>query len=248
MNCMGFRRAVSVRPASQDPEVLAHRRDCADCDAFARRQADFERTLGEAARIPVPEGLASRVLVAHGVGLEGRNRVRRRRLRVTFAASVALGLIASWLGLRPEPLERAVLGHLDAERSHLEDRRDLSAEQVSQVLAPLAIAVEADLGQVHYAGTCWIRRHLGAHLVLPGERGPVTVLFMPGEHVAGRLPVRDARFRGIIVPAGRGSMAIVGEPGEPLEGIERRLRLVVRFATREGPKVALGAGRGARHA
>lgn len=248
MNCMGFRRALSVRPASQDPEVLAHRRDCADCDAFARRQADFERTLGEAARIPVPEGLASRVLVAHGVGLEGSRRVRRRRLRATFAASVALGLVASWLGLRPEPLERAVLGHIDAERSHLEDRGDLSPEQVNQVLAPLAIAVEAGLGQVHYAGTCRIKRHLGAHLVLPGEKGPVTVLFMPDEPVAGRLPVRDARLQGIIVPAGRGSMAIVGEPGESLEGVERRLRLAVRFASREGAKVALGGRHGGRHA
>ena len=248
MNCMGFRRALSVRPASQDPEVLAHRRDCADCDAFARRQADFERTLGEAARIPVPESLASRVLVAHGVALERGSRVRRRRLRVALAAGVALGLIASWLGLKREPLERAVLGHIDAERPHLADRRDLSPEQVNHVLAPLAIAVEAGLGQVHYAGTCRIRRHLGAHLVLPGEKGPVTVLFMPDERVAGRLPVRGARFQGIIVPAGRGSMAIVGEPGEPLEGIESRLRLTVRFATRDGPKVALGGGRGGTHA
>ncbi len=241
MNCMGFRRALSVRPASQDPEALAHRRECAACDAFARRQADFERSLVEAARIPVPEGLASRVLVAHGVALEGSRRVRQSRFQAALAAVATLGVIASWLGLRPEPLARAVLGHIDAEPSHLSDRRDLSREQVNAVLAPLAIVVEAGLGRVDYAGTCTIRKRLGAHLVLPGSRGPVTVLFMPDERVPDRMPVVDARRLGIIVPASRGSIAIVGEPGEKLEEIERRLRLTTRFASMRSP-----SGGGAR--
>ena len=245
MNCIGFRRALSIRPGSEDPEVLAHRRACPDCEAFARRQAAFERTLGDAVRIPVSEGLASRVLVAHGVGLEGVRRVRRRRLRLAFVASVAFGLLVSWLGLQQEPLDRVVVNHIDGERSHLADRRDLSPEQVNQVLAPLGISVEAGVGPVHYAGTCPIRKHLGAHLVLEGEKGPVTVLLMPGEPVTRRLTVHDGELHGIIVPAGDGSVAIVGQPGERLDGIERRLRLAVRFASREGPNGLLGGGRDA---
>lgn len=239
MNCIGLRRALSIQPGSEDPEVLAHRRVCADCEAFARRQAVFERTLEDAVRIPVPEGLASRVLVAHGVGLEGVRRVRRRRFRLAFAASIAFGLLVSWLVSEPEPLDRAVVAHIDHERSHLADRRNLSPEQVNQVLAPLGIAVEAGVGPVHYAGTCPIRRRLGAHLVLEGEKGPVTVLFMPDEPVVGRLPIGDAGLQGIIAPAGRGSIAIVGQPGEALDGIERRVRLAVRFASRQrlsGPR------------
>lgn len=242
MNCIAFRRAWSVRPGTEDPEVLVHRHACADCDGFARRQAAFERTLGDAVRIPVPDGLASRVLVAHGVGLEGSRRVRRRRLRLAFVASVAFGLLVSWLSLKPESLDRAVVAHIDQERSHLADRRDLSPGQVNQVLAPLGISVEAGVGPVHYAGTCPIRKHLGAHLVLEGEKGPVTVLFMPHEQVVGRLHVRAAGLQGIIAPAGRGSIAIVGQPGEALDGIERRVRLAVRFASREGPSGPLGRG------
>jgi hypothetical protein len=235
MNCLGFRRALSVRPASQDPDLLAHRRACAECEAFARRQAAFERTLGDAVRVPVPEGLASRILVAHAVGLEASRRVRRRRLRLTLAAGLALGLAASWLVLRPGALERAVVAHIEGERSHLADQRDLSPEQVNRVLAPLRIAVGPGLGPVRYAGTCRIRRQLGAHLVLPAEA------------VDRRLPVRDARLRGIIVPAGRGSMAIVGEPGELLDGIEERLLRAVRFASRDGPQQAWGRRREEGH-
>lgn len=248
MNCIGFRRALSVRPRSEDPEVLAHRRACADCEAFAWRQAAFERGLEDAVRIPVPEGLASRILVAHGVGLEASRRARRRRLRLSLAASAAMGSAASWLVLRQAPLDRAVIAHIERERSHLAERRDLSPEQVNQVLAPLGISVAVGVGRVHYAGTCRIRKDVGAHLVLQGENGPVTVLLMPGEPAGRRLTVHDAEFRGIIVPAGQGSIAIVGQPGEALAGIERRLRLAVRFAFREGPDEPRGRIRRERDA
>ena len=235
MNCLAFRRAMSVRPGTEDLEVLAHRRACADCNGFARRQAALERTLSEAVRIPVPDGLASRVLVAHGVGLEARRRVQRRRVRLAFVASVSLGLAISWLVLGPEPLDHAVVAHIEGERSHLADRRDLSPDEVNQVLAPLGISVTTGVGRVHYAGTCPIRKHLGAHLVLEGEKGPVTVLFMPGEPVGRRQMFQDGKYRGIIVPSAEGSIAMVGQPGEALDAVERRLGLSVRFASRLGP-------------
>jgi hypothetical protein len=245
MNCLGFRRALTLLPASQDAEVLSHRRACADCDAFARRQSAFERTLAEAVKVEVPEGLASRALLVHRVSLEGAKRVRRRRVGLA-AFTAGLGLAGGWLALRPQPLDRAVLAHIEKEPSHLADRRLLSPAQVNQALAPIGMTVSAEMGPVHYAGTCRIRRSLGAHLVLPGKKGPVTVLVMPGEPVDGCRPVRDGRFVGIILSAGGGSLAIVGEPGEALDWIESRLRRAVRFASRDRPKVSLSLGRGRR--
>jgi hypothetical protein len=140
--------------------------------------------------------------------------------------------VGSWLALRPEPLDREVLSHIEKEASHLAERRELSPAQVNEVLATLDITVAGDLGTVHYAGTCWIHMRLGAHLVLSGEKGPVTVLLLPDQRVAGRIPIRDRSLRGIIVPVEWGSIAIVGEPGEALDVIERRLRHAVRIATR----------------
>ena len=58
---------------------------------------------------------------------------------------------------------------------------------------------------------------------MPGERGPITVFFMPGEMTASTLPVQSARFSGKVVPASWGSIAVVGEAGEPLDGLAERL-------------------------
>jgi hypothetical protein len=68
--------------------------------------------------------------------------------------------------------------------------------------------------EVRYAGVCDIRRRPGAHLVLAGERGPVTVLLMPDERVSQRTAARR-RPEGVILPVDGGSLAIVGSRGEP---------------------------------
>jgi len=247
MNCVAFRRALDTAPGTLSPEMLSHRRECASCETFARRQEAFERRLAEAVRIDVPEELASHVLLAHSLRLKADRRVRRRRLLfVSLAAGVVLGLAASWLALRPGPLDGEVVAHIEKEASHLVQRRELSPAQVNEVLAPLDITVAGDLGTVHYAGTCRIRKRLGAHLVLSGEKGPVTVLILPGERVAGRIPIVSPRLRGIIVPMERGSIAIVGEPGEALDAVESRILRAVRRGARDGPHVAGGRHPGGR--
>ncbi len=248
MNCIAFRRALSQSPASWDEELRAHGRECPGCEAFAQRLVEFESTLVEAVRIDVPEGLASRVLLAHGLRLEGGRRVRRRRLLLAFAAIAALGLAGSWLALAPSRLDSDVLAHIEAEPSHLHALGELSRAEVNQRLAPLGVGVEGELLTISYAGTCWIRGSLGAHLVLQGEKGPVTVLFLPDEPLDNRFPIRDERLQGIIVPAGRGSLAIVGKPGEAVEIIERRLKRALEVASRDGPEIALVRRPGGRYA
>ena len=246
MNCIAFRRALSISPTSWDAELRAHRQECSSCEAFAQRQAAFESALGDAVRVDVPEGLASRVLLAHSLRREHSRRVRRRLLLLA-SASVALGVVASWLAIGPGRLDEDVLAHIESEPAHLAERRELSLAQVNEALAPLGVGVAAELGSIRYAGTCWIRLHLGAHLVLEGEKGPVTVLFLPGEPMAGRLSVRHDRLQGVIVPMGRGSVAIVGEPGEALWTIEQRLRRGFRIASRDAPKVSLAPNLGGIH-
>jgi len=243
MNCVVFRRALDSEPGYQSPEMLSHRRECPGCDTFARRQEAFERKLGEAVRIDVPEDLWSHVLLAHSLRLKGERRVGRRRLLVSLAAGLVLGLAVSWLALRPGPLEREVVSHVEKEAFLLQERGELSPAQINEALAPLDITVAGDLGAVHYAGTCWVRTGFGAHLVLSGEKGPITVLILPGEQVAGRIPIRglsilEPRFQGIIAPTEGGSIAIVGAPGEAFDVIEERVRRSLRSGSREGRGVA----------
>ncbi len=90
--------------------------------------------------------------------------------------------------------------------------------------------VSESLGTVNYAGNCDIRnKQKGAHIVLQGKKGPVTVLIMPAEEVTARRRISDQRFHGVIIPAPRGSYAIVGEHDEALEPYVKQLGRIIKM-------------------
>ena len=226
MNCLEFRRLLTVDPAGQGPDMLRHRRECSACAAFAERMSQFEHTLGEAVKITVPDDLASGILLRQSMGVDRAERTRRARW-LALAASLLLtvGLVSGlWVVNYPYSLDAVVLAHVNGELHHLEDRNNVRLAQLNDMLRPFNTQLRRDIGPIHYAGSCRMRKYAGAHMVLEGDKGPVTVLLMPGEYVGDRTPVQDRRFSGIIVPVDNGSMAIVGERGEALGGIERRMR------------------------
>jgi hypothetical protein len=64
-------------------------------------------------------------------------------------------------------------------------------------------------------------------MVVPGKRGPITVLIMPGEYLMQPRQVRSSRFSGVIVPTVYGSMAVVGEKLEPVEKVVEKMRRTI---------------------
>ncbi len=69
------------------------------------------------------------------------------------------------------------------------------------------------------------------HLVIQGERGPVTVLLMPEEPVDAPVSLEDETSHGVILPVGGGSIAIVAPRGEALERIEESVLNSVAWST-----------------
>ena len=89
MNCLDFRRRIGAEPRSRDPELLAHRDACKDgCAAFWQRAQRFEDDIEAAMAVPVPEGLADRILLVQATD-ERRRQVACRRAWMAMAASAA---------------------------------------------------------------------------------------------------------------------------------------------------------------
>lgn len=63
MNCFELRRRKLVAPSEMNAEAEAHLRQCPACAAFAERLGAFEETLQGEIQVPVPDGLADRVLL-----------------------------------------------------------------------------------------------------------------------------------------------------------------------------------------
>jgi len=230
MNCLEFRRLTLVEPDSRDADYLRHRRDCAACAAYAGRSAVFEDSLREALALDVPTDLLPGLLLEQAIATEQPQpqRPRWRGPTLALAASLLVMTLAGWLGLRwfsgaQQSFPDEAIAHIEHEIEHLHEPGEVGDAKVAALLGSFGGRVEQDLGTVRYAGSCTLRNKKGVHMVLAGDKGPVTVFYVPGDKPVAVSHFSGDGYEGELVPAGDGSLAVIGEQGEPLEPIIARL-------------------------
>ena len=232
MNCLEFRRVHGAEPGSEDHDYRAHLRDCKACASFASQSLRFERLLKQAFKTEVPENLASRILLRHSFQAR-RTQLSWRRHAYALAASIVLsvGLVGGFvLHMQRGPsLGEAVVSHVNEELFALTASGPVGEEELQALIKPVGLELTGYIGNVTFATLCVVRGKITGHLVMEGEKAPVTVLLMPNERVKERSVIREDHLRGMIVPQGNGALVIVGAPGEPLDSIASRVQSVVRW-------------------
>ena len=223
MNCLDYRRESLAQPAAGGDAAVQHRTDCADCAAWTLDRQRAERGLQRALAVPVPDGLAARVLMPS-------EWQRPRRFPRAFVGAMAAGLLAVavlvGLELVPQPaLASAVIEHVYHEPDLLLPGTDaVDPQRLRDVLARVGGRLDGEVGRITHAGLCPVRGELAAHLVVAGEHGPVAVLVMPAAAVTRAEHVADEWFQGEIVPLAHGSVAVIGEHGENLGELAARVQ------------------------
>jgi hypothetical protein len=67
--------------------------------------------------------------------------------------------------------------------------------------------------------SCVINGNTVPHLVIQGERGPVTLILLPDETIDKAIRLSGVNVQGVILPVGSGSIAVIGEREDQLEEI-----------------------------
>ncbi len=241
MNCLQFRRKLLEDPRNQDPDFRQHGRDCATCQREFERVQAFEASLREAVHIEPPAGLEERILRAQRLESSpiepAGPAATPRRYWPAIAAGIVMLFGAALLYERgwretphaPQGLETTVLNHIQDELPHLHEVRDVPQQRLAKLIAQLGGELKTPLRHVNFAGKCQMRKYPGAHLVLAGERGPVTVLIMPGEEIPAGRRFHSERFDGELIPIDNGSVAVVGERNEDIDRIAHRVAQSIRW-------------------
>lgn len=224
MDDLEFRRRCLADPYDRAEDFLNKCGEDPEHAHFVAEQIRFDKVIRAVVLgVRPPSDLAERILARQGIGPRRGTRDLWRHMGVAAILILVLGL--SWLiPHQPVDLPDTVLAHIYGELDHLNGAGGYPRDRLVAVLAEAGFELRGSLGKVRYAGTCHMRKNEGAHLVVQGQRGAVTVLLMPGEDIGHRQTVSDQRFRGMIVPTPNGSMAIVGERQEPIEAYEQRIR------------------------
>lgn len=231
MTCLEFRRLVETNPDLRDEEFIRHQAQCENCAAFASRVALFSSALNDAARLDVPETIASRVLLRQSF-LPSSHKFPRRRLfalAASMVAAIGLTLSAGYLVNRQDPLAKEIFTLIHYAAYAMEPKTPLADKTVAKAVSRAGLKLEGKLEKVTFAGNCLLQQKIAGHLVIQGEKGPVTVFLIPELEGASRSTIHSDNLSGIVVPIGHGAIAVVGLPEESLSDLVDRIAAAVRW-------------------
>ena len=243
MNCEKYREAIAADPSESFDGGAVHSAECSSCSAFKDEMQALDARISAALKIDVPDlsmpefpSIASEEKV---VDISSRRPIRwTTPAWVGLAASVVLATV---FGVRfidthesynvEGTLAEQVIAHLDFEPGALRVT-DVAVSDNSfySVVRPAIANMDRGLGLITYAMSCRINGREVPHLVMQGEKGPITILLMPFEMIDMPIHLDGLSIEGVILPVGDGSIAIIGERGEPIDQLRKRVRESVKWS------------------
>jgi len=243
MNCEEYRQEIAADPSYDGG--AGHLSACAECQAFRKEMLSLNDMIGQALRLDVPEPAlpelpeiddsnSVRDSKSNVVSLKTR-KPRTTATWLAVAATVVLaavvGVRMSGIGVTYDSLADEVLAHLDHEPAALlPSTTPVSSERLASVVPANVARMDPSAGLITYAQSCEINGNSVPHLVIQGEYGPITILLMPEETVAGAMPIDGDNVHGVILPVGDGSVAIIGAREEKLDQVEKSVLESVRWS------------------
>lgn len=233
-DCNTYREAIAADPQHEGD---AHVSQCESCQAFRDELRALDRHIAAALSVPVPELKYPELPEVDASQVT--TLPTRRKATPVWLAIAATVVIAAVLGFRMlgseltyPSLADEIVAHLDHEPYALRvTDKAVSERRLARVVPADVASLETGFGLVTYAQTCIIDGRKVPHLVIQGERGPVTILLMPEQKVYGTQRIDGQSIDGVILPVGDGSIAIIGETGEDLERIRNNVKSSVTWST-----------------
>ena len=240
MNCEDYREAIAAEPSESFDGGAGHAATCESCSAYRAEIQALDLTIARALAVDVPELKIADLPPLDQADENVVNLPFRRAAKIStpawvgIAASFALAAIigVQFTGNGPardqlladQLLAEQVLAHVDHEPWALKVTNvAVSEAQFARVINPDVGTMDRGIGLVSYAQTCIINGFKIPHLVMQGEKGPITILLMPNEMVSSPVSLSGESVNGVILPVGDGSIAIIGEREERIQEIEQRV-------------------------
>ncbi len=237
MNCLAFRRAKLADPNRLSAAARAHEQGCPGCLAFARRIDANEKRIVRALTVPVPEGLADRVILG-ATGRRPSSPYRLWALAATVVLSTGIGL--AWFARAPvEPqynFAASAIEHVKHEPESFTTVKDADPARFATILTDFGADLRAPIGTVRYIKLCPVPEGTGWHIVFETEEGLVTLMLIPGHQPNGRnlFEERDG-MSALVRAAGLGYYVIVAESRAKVESTDRLLKQRINWTAARPP-------------
>ncbi|GAA4872473.1 DUF3379 domain-containing protein [Ferrimonas pelagia] len=222
MDELEFRRRLYAEPNSQDPQVQAAAKETAGREAFWQELKGLDQKIQQAARIPVPDDLADRLLLQQNLTVHQQHK-RRHRWQLAAAASVAftVGLSFAIYNTPHDDLGQHALAHMVHEEGFVATiDEQISLASLNTKLASMGTTLQQLPGEIFYANYCDFRGVRSLHVVMGSAQGRVTLFLIPKQGEL-TLPAQFAseRYQGVGQDLPAMHLALVGTPEQELQPV-----------------------------
>ncbi|MEO7432962.1 MAG: DUF3379 family protein [Dokdonella sp.] len=245
MDCLEFRRQLGADPRTLDRAARAHLDGCAGCTEAHSRALAFEARLANAMAVPVPDGLADRILLAQLTGDRQRQRnVRRRVTWVALAAAASLVLGVGLLRQSGSSLPSAALPDLVAAHVIAPDERDalqktaaLPTDDIRHAFSDRGVTLASVPADVAYVSECGIGKFRTVHMVMPESGAPVSVVYVVEHRAKATQDFQRSGLAGREVPMANGTLVMLAPDSGRFDALEHSWRLAIEGS----PNISAGA-------
>ncbi len=207
-------------------------------DEYDKETRELDLKIAKALQIDVPELVMPELpeIDSDKVATLPARKKSRAPLWFAVAATVVLAMSISLrmsdMFQSHDSLAEEVLAHLDHEPYALRVTDvPVPDERLARVVPVSTAVFDRDASLITYAQPCIINGKTAPHLVIQGQRGPVTIILMAEERLGKAVPLDGDNVKGVILPVGNGSIAIIGNRDEPLELIQKNVVDSVTWTT-----------------
>lgn len=224
-----FRHTATATPNDKSEEFLQRLADSDKDKALVKEAKQFDASLKALLKVDVPEGLADKILLEQSFAVE-KDRIVSGRWHIAIAASIAfvIGITLPQLNnFSHSPLDigEVAMQHVQAEyyfTAQANERADL--KMVNAKLARYGAQAHSNLGDVSYVNDCSFEGTPALHMVVQGEKGPITVFVVPQEaKFIESKTFNNQHLKGISEKMGNTNVVIVGEKDESLQKIRNAM-------------------------
>ncbi|GGD55866.1 DUF3379 domain-containing protein [Lacimicrobium alkaliphilum] len=232
MDDLEFRRTIYADPYCDRDDVKQAAGNDPAKQQFWDEMKRLDKALKNTAKVPVPDGLAQRVLLKQSMQAHKQQQVKRR-WHLSIAASVIfmLGVSFTLWQQQDVDLSKHALAHVYHDAGALQVDENVPLEQVNAKLASFGGQFTDDIGKVYYANFCDFNRVKSLHMVIEGEHGKVTVFVVPHkDNQKLQQQFNDERYQGRGMALQQASLIMVGANQQSLQKIQNKLQSRLLFA------------------
>jgi len=225
MNCIEFRRIALANPGLLDANMRRHLESCPACAGLSVDLEALEAELRQAVQVPVPEGLAERLLVRRGGGTKWFT-------RVAAAAVLVLGLgfgLVYQQERAAQMLASEMIEHVLSEPEVFDVQGEVPPARVMTALASVGTSPQADIGRVSFLDNCKGLDPGGTHMLVHTAFGRAAVLLLPNVEYRRSTRVSVQGLSAALFPAPQGVIAIVADSPDIVARVEGHLQRSLRL-------------------